>query len=518
MRLDFYNVGTAGRFGADYRFISTFFGGLPAACLALAVTGIFLFFSFGEISRTVAQFGLQLAANAVLASALIIPISYMLLYLPLRISSLFALLYAAVGMLSAPLLLISGFWPVNIFSTLSFFEPSQVAYLSAWTITTLTYWLALPIFLVIGRFGAKSLLSSHRTHITIRTPLPTPWRPLSVLRYIFGVHAAYGWNWTLTLARAFFAAGFACLFYSLYGSASKLGVLTEPCYLDEAGRTIGVSLVRENYLECIHGIENLMERSLTVLLNAGMGVLVGIGGIYGGRQLYSGFLEERHNAYSEYHGDVLFLRPFNEDARTFRDNKTPSRWAFFDLVDQAENFARLLDQTLSEFGRTVAVRSPKGGNTGGQLVTEMSLPMESWQESVKNMAAEADAIVFVDGKSEGVAWERGMLLDAPFTDKTLFLVGAEADWRSIQQIVEHLGIADPLLLRRIGRLSRRHVPIGIHLRADIVRLYYSKAFQMSAYHSAILDFCNNSGLRAGTRHRTVSSRVVSATEDKGAAA
>jgi hypothetical protein len=144
--------------------------------------------------------------------------------------------------------------------------------------------------------------------------------------------------------------------------------------------------------------------------------------------------------------------------------------------------------------------------------------MESWQESVKNMAAEANAIVFVDGKSEGVAWERGMLLDAPFTDKTLFLMGAEADWRSIQQIVDHLGISDQHLLRRIGRLSRRHIPIGIHLRTDVVRLYYSKVFQMSAYHSAILDFCNNSGLRAGARHRKVSSRVVSATEGKGAAA
>lgn len=504
LRLNCYDVGRAGQFGADYRFISTVFGGMPSACVVLVVTGVFLAFSFGEISRTVAHFGIQLAVNAIVASVVIVPIAFVLLYVPLRISSLFALCYGVIGILCAPILAISGFWPVNIFSILNAFDPAQFAYLSAWTITTLAYWAALPLFFVIARFGVRSLLSSHRTHIAIRTPLPKPWRPLSALRYIFGVQAAYGWSWPLLLARAFFAAGLVCFFYSLYGTANKLGLLTETCYLDETGRTISLGQVRQHYHECLLGIDSLMGGSLLVLLNAGMGVLVGIAGVFIGRELYRDFLTKRHNAYSEYGGDILFLRPFNEDARTFRDNATPSQWAFFDLVDQAENFARLLDQTVSELGRTVAVGSPTRRSTGGLTLEEVSLPSEEWRLSVSNMAEDADAIVFVDGEGEGIAWERNMLLSGQHVGKTLFLMSASGDWRSIQEIMQLAGYADESVSRKVSMLSRKHIPVGVHIGRGTVRLYYSKTFQMSAYHTTILDFCNFSGLRAGTRLRNAS--------------
>jgi hypothetical protein len=296
---------------------------MPSACVVLVVTGVFLLFSFGEISRTVGHFGTQLAINAVVASVIIVPIAFVLLYVPLRISSLFAFCYGAIGILSAPLLAISGFWPVNIFTTLDLADPAQIAYLSAWTITTLAYWAALPLFFIVARFGVRSLFSSHRTHVAIRTPLPKPWRLLSVMRYIFGVHAAYGWSWSLLLARAFFAAGLVCFFYSLYAAANKLGLLTQTCYFDHSGETISLTQVQQHFHACLLGIENLMGRSLLVLLNAGMGVLVGIVGVFIGRELYRDFLTKRYNAYSEYDGDILFLRPFNEDAKTFRDNAAP---------------------------------------------------------------------------------------------------------------------------------------------------------------------------------------------------
>jgi hypothetical protein len=227
-----------------------------------------------------------------------------------------------------------------------------------------------------------------------------------------------------------------------------------------------------------------------------MGVLVGVAGICIGRELYKSFLSERHNVYAEHKGDILFLRPFNEDARTFRDNAVPSRWAFFDLVDQAENFARLLDQTVSEFGRTVAVGSPMRRSAGGLTLKEVSLPSEEWQASVSKMADDAHAVVFVDGESKGIAWERNMLLNGQHLGKTLFLISASGNWRSVQEIAELAGFADESISQKISSLARKHIPVGVHISGSAVRLYYSKTFKMSAYHTAMLDFCNFSGLRA----------------------
>jgi hypothetical protein len=163
--------------------------------------------------------------------------------------------------------------------------------------------------------------------------------------------------------------------------------------------------------------------------------------------------------------------------RRSETTRPPSRWAFFDLVDQAENFARLLDQTVSEFGRTVAVGSPTRRSTGGLTLEEVSLPSKEWQSSVRSMAEEADAIVFVDGEGQGIAWERNMLLNGQHVGKTLFLIGTSGNWRSIREIVRLAGCEDDFVSRKIGLLSRRHTPIGIHVGGDTLRLYYSKLFR-----------------------------------------
>lgn len=497
MRVDCLDAGRVGRFGADYRFVSTILGGMPSACLAVIAAGIMLFLGLGQVSRTVAQFGIQLALNAAIASVLIIPLSYLLLYVPVRLMSLVAILYGVIGLATAPLLVLSGFWPVNIFTALMPTRFDVLAFQASWLITTLAYWAALPIFLLVAVFGLKALFSSHRAHKAIRSPLPKIWHPLAVLKYIFGVSAAYGWSWALVLARALFAAGLVCFFYSLYNSATRLGQITEGCLLDESGSTLDLAALRASYHHCLLGIENLSGAALTVLLNAGMGVAVGAVGILIGRSMYKDFLEKRSGWLGAAEGDILFLRPFGEDGRSFTDQTERSSWAFFDLVDQAENFGRLLDQTVSELGSTVAVASPNRISTGALTVREIGFPDDEWQSAVVRMAKTSNAVVFVDGEGEGIAWERNMLLEQGFYRKTLFLFGLSGSWGVVEAVIGGADNVDDAVLKKISTLAkRRRLPIGLHISDSAVCLYYARAREMSAYHAAIMDFCNLGGLRA----------------------
>lgn len=470
---------------------------MPSACLAVLAAGIFLFIGPGQAFHTIGRFGLQLAVNAAVASVLIIPVSYVLLYVPVRVMSLVAILYAAIGLVAAPFLVLSGFWPVNIFTALTPASFDVLAFQASWVITTLAYWVALPIFLLVGVFGLKALFSSHRAHTAIRSPLPKFWHPLSVLKYIFGVSAAYGLSWNLVLGRAFFAAGLVCFFYSLYNSATRLGQLTEVCVLDESGRALDLTSLQASYHHCLLGIENLSGAALTVLLNAGMGVVVGLAGILIGRALYRDFLEKRSGWFGAADGDILFLRPFGEDGRSFRDQTRRSSWAFFDLVDQAESFARLLDQTVSEFGSTVAIASPKRTSTGAITVREIEFTDDEWQSAVMRMAKTSHTIVFVDGEGEGIAWERNMLLEQGYYRKTLFLFGMSGSWAVAEAVIGGTNNRDDAVLKKISALAKRQLlPIGLHVSDSDVCLYYAKAREMSAYHAAILDFCNFSGLRS----------------------
>ncbi len=495
MRVDCFDVGRAGQLGADYRFVSTILGGLPSACLAVIVAGIILVLGLGQVSRTVAQFGIQLAVNAAVASVLIIPMSYVLLYVPVRLMSLIAILYGVIGIVTAPLLILSGFWPVNIFTALPFYNVDTLAFQAAWLITTLAYLAAVPIFLIVAVFGLKALFSSHRAHKAIRSPLPKFWHPLSVLKYIFGISAAYGWSWNLVLARSFFAAGLVCLFYSLYNSATRLGYLTEACFVDANGRAIDLGSIRAHYQQCLLGVDS--AAAMTVVLNAGMGVVIGAAGILIGRSFYEEFLNNRSGSFGDARGNILFLRPFGEDGRSFKDQTKRSTWAFFDLVDRAENFARLLDQTVSELGSTVAVASPSRASIGGVTVREIRLRDEEWQAAVERMSMTSDAIVFVDGEGEGIAWERNMLLGQGYYKKTLFLFGLNGSWATAESVIRGTHNEDAAILKKISTLAnRRRQPIGLHISDSTICLYHARSREMGAYHAAILDFCNLSGLRS----------------------
>jgi hypothetical protein len=70
---------------------------------------------------------------------------------------------------------------------------------------------------------------------------------------------------------------------------------------------------------------------------------------------------------------------------------------------------------------------------------------QSWQDSVALLAAEAQAIVLVMGRSEGVIWEMDLVAAAGYLNKTLFVMPPHAsdDDRDVAlSFFERLGVQE----------------------------------------------------------------------------
>jgi len=139
---------------------------------------------------------------------------------------------------------------------------------------------------------------------------------------------------------------------------------------------------------------------------------------------------------------VLFLRPFVMDT-------IPLASRPFSLLDRIYNVP-VLSSTLdavvldegSERGPVVAVGDPRDpppayGASRGYF------EHHAWQDAVARLAAEAQVIVLVMGRSEGVVWEMNLVVGAGHLNKTLFVMPPDAtddDRNTALAFFERLGV------------------------------------------------------------------------------
>ena len=89
----------------------------------------------------------------------------------------------------------------------------------------------------------------------------------------------------------------------------------------------------------------------------------------------------------------------------------------------------------------------------------------TWQDAVARLAAEAQLIVVVMGRSEGVAWEMNLVATAGYLNKTLFVMPPNAtdeDRNTALAFFEHLRVEDvDRSLFQIGEGAARLIALWV---------------------------------------------------------
>jgi hypothetical protein len=141
---------------------------------------------------------------------------------------------------------------------------------------------------------------------------------------------------------------------------------------------------------------------------------------------------------------VLFLRPFMTDSIALPSPRINLLGRIFSVPVLSSNLDAVVLDVGSERGPVVAVGDPVEpppayGASRGYFEDH------SWQDAVARLAAEAQAIVLVMGRSEGVAWEMNLIATAGLLSKTLFVMPPNAtdeDRSTALAFFERLGIRE----------------------------------------------------------------------------
>jgi hypothetical protein len=122
---------------------------------------------------------------------------------------------------------------------------------------------------------------------------------------------------------------------------------------------------------------------------------------------------------------VLFLRPFVTDTIPLASQPVGLLGRIYSVPVLSSSLDAVVLDEGSERGPVVAV-----GNPGEQPplygASRGYFQHQSWQDAVARLAAEAQTIVLVMGRSEGVAWEMNLVATAGHLNKTLFVMPPDA--------------------------------------------------------------------------------------------
>ena len=148
---------------------------------------------------------------------------------------------------------------------------------------------------------------------------------------------------------------------------------------------------------------------------------------------------------------VLFLRPFMTDTIPLTSPPISLLGRIFSVPVLSSSLEAVVLDEGSEHGPVVAVGNP-GEPPPVYGASRGYFQHQSWQNAVARLAAEAQVIVLVMGRSEGVAWEMNLVATAGHLNKTLFVMPPNAtdeDRNTALAFFEHLGIreVDPNLFR-----------------------------------------------------------------------
>jgi hypothetical protein len=122
---------------------------------------------------------------------------------------------------------------------------------------------------------------------------------------------------------------------------------------------------------------------------------------------------------------VLFLRPFVVDTIPLASAPRGLLGRIYNVPVLSSNLDAVVLDEGSERGPVVAVGDP-GEPPPVYGASRGYFRNRAWQDAVARLAAEAQVIVLVMGRSEGVAWEMNLVAAAGYLDKTLFVMPPNA--------------------------------------------------------------------------------------------
>ena len=141
---------------------------------------------------------------------------------------------------------------------------------------------------------------------------------------------------------------------------------------------------------------------------------------------------------------VLFLRPFVTDTIPLASPPTSLLGRILSVPVLSSSLDAVVLDEGSERGPVVAVGDP-GEPPPVYGASRGYFQHLSWQDAVARLAAQAQMIVLVVGRSEGVAWEMNLVATAGHMNKTLFVMPPDAtddDRSTALAFFERLGVKE----------------------------------------------------------------------------
>jgi hypothetical protein len=148
---------------------------------------------------------------------------------------------------------------------------------------------------------------------------------------------------------------------------------------------------------------------------------------------------------------VLFLRSFGDDQVSLAQAKVPWLLRFFDPLAIAGTLEELILQEFGYLGPVLALGNPSDG-LPPLGVARRYCRGETWRELVGSLMDEASLIVVGVARSEGLAWEIGVLRDKGLLSKTVFILppASVGDHAALDRLLGLLGAGEttPYLVDR----------------------------------------------------------------------
>jgi hypothetical protein len=141
---------------------------------------------------------------------------------------------------------------------------------------------------------------------------------------------------------------------------------------------------------------------------------------------------------------VLFLRPFVADTIPLPSPPISLLGRIISIPVLSKSLDAVVLDEGSERGPVVAVGDP-GEPPPLYGASRGYFQHQSWQDAVVRLAAEAQTIVLVMGRSEGVVWEMDLVATAGHLNKTLFVLPPDAtedDRSTALAFFERLGVKE----------------------------------------------------------------------------
>ncbi|MBX9778545.1 MAG: hypothetical protein K2Y71_29580 [Xanthobacteraceae bacterium] len=141
---------------------------------------------------------------------------------------------------------------------------------------------------------------------------------------------------------------------------------------------------------------------------------------------------------------VLFLRPFITDTIPLASPPINLLGRILSVPVLSSSLDAVVVDEGSELGPVVAVGDP-GEPLPSYGASRDYFQHQDWQHAVARLAAEAQTIVLVMGRSEGAVWEMNLVATAGHLHKTLFVMPPDAtddDWRTALAFFEGLGVKE----------------------------------------------------------------------------